>query len=274
VTLNFAQFRQVGRDQWRVQPPGLRRTFLRWFGPLGVHARIRNTRVINNIQTLDLKPGSKILDAGCGHAYATFWLAKNHPEYDFTAIELDPHLVRQGNEIISQTGLSNVKLLKRSVTDYLDEGSYDLIFSIDVLEHIVDDLAVLNNFHQGLIPGGQLLLHLPRRHQEHRRIFPVFSNHTTPDHVRDEYTADDIAGKLQQSGFVLDSIRYGFSPYGELAFELNYLFWDSPELRTASALLFHPLAVSLAYLDTRRDYPDGNSLIILAHRDSSKEAII
>ena len=271
MPLNFWQFRKVGHEQWLVQSNPLQRLFIRLFGPLGVHARIRNTRVINAIQRLELPPEARLLDAGCGHGYVTFWLAMQYPQYRFTALEVDPKLIADGRSIASKLGLKNVDFIQGSATDLDQTQHYDLVFSIDVLEHIEDDTGTLRVFRKCLRPGGKLLLHLPRRHQEHWRFFSAFKDHTTPDHVRDEYTAAEIQDKLSMTGFRVEYLRYGFSRWGELAFELNYLFWRWNPLRVLSAMLFHPLSVWLAYMDTRRDHEDGNSLLILAAVDDQTE---
>jgi SAM-dependent methyltransferase len=262
--LTYRQFLQVGHEQWLAQYNPLIRAFVRLFGPLGVHARIRNARVINAIRRLNLPPGARILDAGCGHAYATFWLARQYPRYRIRALETDPTLVAADRRIASGLRLSNVEVLHADVSALPQGDVYDLIFSIDVLEHIVDDVGTLRAFRRTLCPEGWLVLHLPRRHQEHRRFFPAFKAHTTPDHVRDEYTASEIRERLNQAGFRVEHLRYGFSMWGELAFELNNLFWKWKWLRALTALLTHPLSVWLAYVDTRRDYEDGNSLFVLA----------
>ena len=271
MPLNFWQFRKVGHEQWLVQSNPLQRLFIRLFGPLGVHARIRNTRVINAIQRLELPAGARLLDAGCGHGYVTFWLARQYPQYRITALEVDPKLVHDGLAIAKKLDLTNVSFIQGSATDLKDTQRFDLIFSIDVLEHIEDDTGTLRVFRKCLKPMGWLLLHLPRRHQEHWRFFSAFKDHTTPDHVRDEYTDSEIREKLTQTGFRVEYLRYGFSKWGELAFELNYLFWRWNPLRVLSAILFHPLSVWLAYMDTRRDYAEGNSLLILADLDEARE---
>ena len=264
IPLNYWQFCQVGREQWLVQSGLGRRIFVRLFGPLGVHARIRNTRVINAINRLALPQEADIIDVGCGHAYATFWLARRHPSFHFTALDLDEKLVEDGKHIANQLGLSHVTFVQQSAVDVASLSAYDLIFSIDLLEHILEDEKALCNFRRALRPDGQLLLHLPRRHQEHHRLISAFKNHTIPDHVRDEYTAVEIQAKLERSGLQVLDLRYGFSYWGELAFELNYLFWNSHILRTLTALIFHPISVWLAYMDTCRDYIEGNSLLVLA----------
>jgi SAM-dependent methyltransferase len=270
--LNYWQFRQVGSEQWLAQPDLPRRVFVHLFGPLGVHARIRNARVINAIRKLELPPDTCILDAGCGHAYATFWLARFFPGWQFMALELDDKLVKAGELITRQQALRNVRFMCANASDLDAVSAYNIIFSIDLLEHIVDDVGTLKAFNRALQPDGYLLLHLPRRHQEHWRLFSIFKKHTTPDHVRDEYTASEIRAKLEQTGFEVIDLQYGFSRWGEVAFELNYLFWNSNILRTLTALLFHPISTWLAYMDTRHNYADGNSLLVLARPARIMEA--
>ncbi|MFV2044097.1 MAG: class I SAM-dependent methyltransferase [Anaerolineales bacterium] len=264
MSLSYRQFRQVGREQWVTERNLFRRTFVRLFGPLGVHARIRNARAINAINRLSLPDRAKILDAGSGHAYATFWLARHYPQYQISALDFDRDLAFAGQQLAERLGFENVHFGQADVADMDEVAAYDLIFSIDLLEHIVDDVGILRAFRRALHPQGQLLLHLPRRHQEHHRFFPAFKEHTTPEHVRDEYTADEIRERLVRSGFEIEHLGYGFSMWGELAFELNYLFWKHNTLRVITALLTHPLCVWLAYMDTRKDYDDGNSLLVLS----------
>jgi 2-polyprenyl-3-methyl-5-hydroxy-6-metoxy-1,4-benzoquinol methylase len=267
--LNYKQFRQVGKEQWLSSTSPLQTRFVRWFGPLGVHARIRNTRVINAIRQLELPGDARILDAGCGHAYATFWLARNFPAWQMTAIELDEKIVEANRLIAEKQNLRNIRFLHSNVSDLEAVSAYDLIFSVDVLEHIPNDIAVLQLFHRALQPEGFLLLHLPRRHQDQWRFFPAFRSHIIYDHVRDEYTVDEIYARLEQTGFEVVNLQYGFGHRGELAFELNNLFWGSKFLRALTALIFFPASVWLAYMDSRNDYDDGNSLLVLARRKRS-----
>lgn len=274
--LNFQQFLQVGQEQWIVQRNPLARAFIRLWGPLGVHTRIRNTRIINAIRRLSLPSGACILDAGCGHAYATFWLARHYPQYNFWAIDIDTNFIAAGEKIASRLGLRNVRFVRADILelDLKEIARFDLIFSIDLLEHIEDDVGLLRHLRKALCPRGYLILHVPRRHQEHRRFFQAFKSHVTPDHVRDEYTASEICERLNQAGFQVESLYYGFSGWGELSFELNNLFWKHPWLRIITALLTYPLCILLAYIDTRRDYTDGNSLVVIARPISTEDGVL
>ncbi len=286
--LSFREFLEVGRAEWQVQRRLLLRHYRRAYrfplqsgrgpwalqrnrllrhyarGPLGIPTRIRQTRLINAVEQLTLPGDASVLDAGCGHAYSSLWLAQRHPGYRLRAIDLDAELVAAGKRNASAIGLRNVDFYLADVAA-IDEGAaYDLVFSMDVLEHVADDIGTLRAFRRALRPTGTLILHLPRRHQEHRRILPGFREHTTPEHVRDEYTPAEVGERLTASGFEVAELRFGFGPWGELAFELNNLCWKWEPLRLLLAVLFYPACVLFAYLDTREDHVDGNSLLVIA----------
>jgi SAM-dependent methyltransferase len=266
--LNFFDFLRIGREQSYLPRPWPIRLFTRLFGPLGLHSRIRSANTINAIQHLHLPVDAHILDAGSGRGLTLFWLAQRYINFKLHGIERDEVLVVGCREIATRLGLDNLTFDQGDLSQCVDLGGpYDLIISIDVLEHIEDDVGVLRKMYQALTPTGKLLLHLPLHRWDQHRIFSVFKKHIIHDHVRDEYTPDEIQTKLRMAGFAVHQLAYGFGPLGELAFELNAMFWDHLALRAVMALLTYPLALLLAYLDIRHQHERGNSMIIVATRD-------
>ena len=264
-TLN--DFRQIGREQRHRTRNPLIWIFTWLFGPIGIHSRIRAGHALKAIAQLELPEEAAILDAGSGRGLVLFLLAKHYPRYRLHGIEIDPETVTSARAIAKHLQLSNLTFeLGDLKTCSIPTYAYDLVFSIDVLEHIVDDVAVLRRLHQALKPNGYLVLHLPLRHQDQRRIFAAFRRHTIDDHVRDEYTWDEIRVKLEATGFQVKSLTYGFGPSGELAFELNWLFWNMFPLRAALAVLMYPASWWCAYRDVKSNHERGNSMIITAQR--------
>jgi 2-polyprenyl-3-methyl-5-hydroxy-6-metoxy-1,4-benzoquinol methylase len=263
--LGLWEFRDLGREQALAKRQPLVRAFTWLFGPIGLHSRIRAGHVIRRLRRLALPARARVLDAGCGRGLVLFWLARQRSDYVLRGIELDPQIVAGCQAVARQAALAPVEFLVGDLASGADLGGpYDLIVSVDVLEHILDDVGVLRRLRGALAPIGRLLLHLPLRHQEQARVFAAFREHTVPDHVRDEYTPAEIRQKLAETGFAVELLEYGFGPAGELAFELNTLFWRWPAVRAALALLTYPLAWWLAYRDINADLRRGNSLVILA----------
>ena len=173
--------------------------------------------------------------------------------------------------IVDAAELTNLSFRVGPADDLAPDPGYDIIVSVDVLEHVPDDVGVLHRMAAALRPGGRLVLHLPLRHQLQRRILPAFRDHLIADHVRDEYTAEEISAKLAEAGFAVLSLRYGFGPWGELSFELNNLFWRHRALRNLTALLTLPIALPLGYLDVRQRLTHGNSIVLVAALKSDTE---
>jgi len=262
--ISIFDFLWLGRERWVIYQNLLMRIFVWALGPLGVHARIRNAHVIRIIKTLSLPSKMRIMDAGCGQAYACFWLARHYPNWEIWGIDVDSKVIDHNQKIAFALGMKNLYFREGDITNLGDDLLFDLIFSIDVLEHLENDIEVLSRWRRIIHPVGWLVLHLPLRHQMQKRIFSAFKKHIVRDHVRDEYTEEEIRAKLSQAGFVVLSISYGFSIWGEMAFELNNLFWWKPWLRILLALLTFPVVILMGYIDSRVSWKQGNSLIVLA----------
>jgi len=161
--LTFAEFRKLGRESRFHFSNPLIRLFITFFGPLGVNSRIRNGHILRLISLLELAGERRILDAGCGIAYTSFWLAERQPAYQIKAIDLDEQALANDQMVLKRLGLTNLSFHKEDLTGLSEEGQFDLAFSMDVLEHIPDDLAALRALRKALKQDGFLVLHLPRR---------------------------------------------------------------------------------------------------------------
>jgi SAM-dependent methyltransferase len=91
----------------------------------------------------------------------------------------------------------------------LESGSYDTVICVHVLEHVVDDRAVMNEIHRVLKPGGWALVSVPLNLKgptiedpsitdpaERERLFGE------PSHVR--LYGLDVRDRLEEAGFRVD----------------------------------------------------------------------
>ena len=79
--------------------------------------------------------------------------------------------------------------------------AFEFIYSLNVLEHIEDDLTALRELSGRLKPGGRLFLYVP--------AFQVLysSMDKKVGHFR-RYTARGLVAKLTTAGFVVEQVRY------------------------------------------------------------------
>ena len=97
-----------------------------------------------------VRPGSRILDFGCGAGGLTVEIART---YDVVGVDFSaPPL-----EVARGRGLS-VQLLKS--TDALPTG-FDAVCAFDVVEHVDDDTAELKRLAASVRPGGVVMVTVP-----------------------------------------------------------------------------------------------------------------
>ena len=83
----------------------------------------------------------------------------------------------------------------------LEDGRYDLIVLLDVLEHIPDDAGTLRVLAKKLAPGGRLLLTVPSTPW-------LWSAHDVAHHHQRRYTASALRKVLAGNGFRLRHISH------------------------------------------------------------------
>ena len=145
--------------------------------------------------------------------------------------------------------VDNLRFSAQSLTDLY--GSYDLILCIDVLEHIVEDQVALNTLEHALSGSGVLVLHIPQRRDLNHFVLSQLGDGYVHDHVRYEYTEQEIEGKIDRAGLRIEKKRYTFGWPGSLARELYYRFERHSGLsRVSYRSTVFPLSLLLAMLDT------------------------
>ena len=128
----------------------------------------------------------RILEVGCGTG-SNIAMLQAFGTVD--AIEPDDH-ARAFSE--TRTGLSIMGGYLPNVP--LEDGRYDLIVLLDVLEHIPDDLGALEALRTKLAPGGRLVLAVPA-------IPALWSAHDVAHHHQRRYTARSLAAVVQRAGY-------------------------------------------------------------------------
>ncbi|GAB3446777.1 class I SAM-dependent methyltransferase [Phycicoccus ginsengisoli] len=102
-----------------------------------------------------------------------------------------------GAEVAAERGLA---VLRGDATALpVDDASLDLVVAFDVLEHILDHDAAVQEVHRVLAPGGRFLVAVPADPR-------LWSEHDVAvDHVR-RYTRTTLRGVLERGGFELTSM--------------------------------------------------------------------
>ncbi|XP_024919003.1 phosphoethanolamine methyltransferase isoform X2 [Cynoglossus semilaevis] len=110
------------------------------------------------VDMLNLKPGQKVLDVGCGIGGGDFYMAKTFG-VKVLGLDLSENMVEIAMERALKENLPSVQFEVADATKRtFPEGSFDVIYSRDTILHIDDKLALFQRFHSWLKPGGKLLI--------------------------------------------------------------------------------------------------------------------
>jgi SAM-dependent methyltransferase len=105
--------------------------------------------------------GKRILDSGCGSA--GLLIALQHAgAAELVGLELDPNVHRLAR--IRTFGLPQIRILQDDAALLsLEPESFDIVISVQVIEHVADHQLYLRSQARLLKPGGMLLIACPNR---------------------------------------------------------------------------------------------------------------
>lgn len=148
-----------------------------------------NKFLVSLIQN-EMRPNEKVVDFGAG--IGTFALAVASNRNDVFCIEADPKQL----ERITASGLSGGLDLAE-----LDDRSVDLLYSLNVFEHIENDMAVLKTCFEKIKPGGRIVIYVPA----FQLLFSSMDRNV--GHVR-RYTRGEMIKKVRAAGFIVTRNEY------------------------------------------------------------------
>lgn len=140
-----------------------------------------------------LRPGQRVLDFGAGIGlFAELVAAKGA---DLVCLEPDPDQAA----VIAGKNLAVIQNL-----DVLPDGSLDYVYSLNVLEHIDDDVGALRAIYRKMRPGAALLIYVP--------AFPMLFSQMDRKvgHFR-RYRKQVLRAAAQTAGFRCSRVTYADS---------------------------------------------------------------
>jgi SAM-dependent methyltransferase len=193
------------------------------FGERGIRKRLDSLA-----RQADLR-GERLLDIGCGDGAYTIRLADGFNRVDAIDIQAD-RLALFTEQVKDSPAADRITIVEMSATklDYPDD-TFDLVTSIEVLEHIEELDQALREIQRVLKPGGRFAFTTPNRwfpFETHgfiyrgRRYPPArapFLTWIAPLHRRladaRTFTATELRRRLAAAGFRTRSVDYIMPPF-------------------------------------------------------------
>lgn len=214
-----------------------------------------------------------VLDAGAGFGQYTWRMKRLNPAWKIKAVDIDQERIDDCEVFFRKAGIKDVTCEKEDLSELADTEAYNLILSVDVMEHIEEDEKVFRNFHRALKPGGILLISTPSDKggsDVHNKDDHSFID----EHVRDGYGKDEITGKLVKAGFKNAGVSYTYGVPGSISWKITMKY--PVRMLNLSKLFFlilpfyylltFPFAMVLNFLDVKIAHKSGTGLLVTAYR--------
>lgn len=220
------------------------------------------------------KDTTNILDAGSGFGQYSYYLSKQSKNWNILGVDVKMEQIEDCNQFFGQIDKSEqVKFEFADLTKFSKTEEYDMILSVDVMEHILEDVVVFKNFHQALKKGGLVLISTPSD-QGGSDVHDEDDHSFIDEHVRDGYNINEIEDKLKGAGFSRVEANYSYGTPGKISWKLSMKF--PILLLNASKLFFiilpfyyiiaYPISFILNYFDVNLKHKTGTGLIVKAYK--------
>lgn len=113
-----------------------------------------------NISFLDLHPGEKVLDLGCGRGEETLQAATLVGGDGFAwGLDITPKMIERAQQRANQGSIKNVVFLISSMEKILlEDASMDAVLSNCAINHVEDKVAVYREIYRLLKSGGRFVV--------------------------------------------------------------------------------------------------------------------
>lgn len=205
-----------------------------------------------------------ILEAGSGFGQNIYYLSRIGKTWNILGIDINEDQVSDCNKFFHQSELHHVVFRTGDVEKLNEKDAFDLILTIDLMEHIEKDEVVFSNFHQALKPGGTLLLTTP--------IDKTVTYYEPTKRYRNGYEFHELKDKLKKAGFHHVKMHYSYSVSGRI---VQVLCLRGPLFLTKYSkffifllipyyILIFPFILILNYIDTYKPHRSGHGMIVKA----------
>ncbi len=219
----------------------------------------------------------QVYDAGSGFGQYAYFIAKNFKNASVYGVDVKEEQINDCNYFFKQAKLPNATFAIEDLTKITHENRFDVILSVDVMEHILEDVAVFKNFYRAMKSGGTLIINTPSdlaedhdEHDDHHEGSMAFVD----EHVRDGYSAEDMTQKLTEAGFTNIRTTYTYGFWGKLYWHLALKY--PMQLLGVSKALFaflpiyylftFPIALLFMLLDFSVNNETGTGLMAVAEK--------
>ena len=209
-----------------------------------------------------------LFEVGCGTGFVLQGVGEALPRMRLAGSEI----FRDGL-VFARARLPGVDLYQIDARQIPFEREFDVIGAFDVLEHIVEDDAVLTQMFRATRPEGGILVTVP----QHRFLWSASDEHAL--HQR-RYSRAELRRKVERAGFRIQRMTSFISLLLPLMIcsrmrrnsSRDFQVWKEFEIsRPLNAVLGTILAAERTMIEKGLSFPAGGSLLLIAKRPATAQ---
>lgn len=166
-------------------------------------------RYLRATKLVDFKPGTKILDIGCKHAYLRDILADKGLKCSYCGVDIS-------EKVIDSIKAEDGTFKRCDVMDGIPFGDaeFDYVFCLELIEHVENPSFLLKEIGRVLKDSGTLLLSAPNPHYWLATISNLLRMPDTEGHIH-SFTPQNMKALLGFCGFETEERKgtYCIVPY-------------------------------------------------------------
>lgn len=158
------------------------------------------------VSCLEHAQGNSLLDLACGDGLMTSMFAQHFQRV--VGVDASGAHVAE-----ARRRLPNARFFESLIEDFQIEEKFDAVFLLDILEHVIDPVAVLRKAASFLNQGGTLIAHVPNAVAINRRLAVLMGTLTSCDELspfdiqiaghRRSYDLSSLVGDMDAAGLAV-----------------------------------------------------------------------
>jgi cyclopropane fatty-acyl-phospholipid synthase-like methyltransferase len=152
----------------------------------------------------------------------------------------------------------------------LQKSNVDLIYSVDVFEHIAEDKMPFADAYERLKTGGYLMVKMP--HVTQTSVFPAswFKAHEDwlmHEHPGQVYSLNDLKQRFEKEGFTITFAERTDGKISRLAWEIAYLMKRGGSLLQLVSLPICKSLIAVDMLRQKQNAKHGNAITVIGQKN-------
>ena len=220
-------------------------------------------RELKNLRRTFGEKEISIYDAGTGYGQYSYFISKHLSPCNIYAVDIKEDWIKNCKDFFSEGKIDNVSFGIEDLTQISHKDKFDLILSVDVMEHIKNDVKVFQNYYQALRKDGYLIINTPSiyggsdAHEEDEESF-------IGEHARNGYSFEDLEAKLKPIGFSIYQKKYTYGFWGDKAWRLGIkypmLMLNISKLFFIILPIYYIITLPFTFLMMYVDYSGNNKI--------------